>query len=647
MFNPLAFKFVFTKRAHTASNTLIILLTYLKLMRLKRLLRLCLAAATLTGVAFSAASCQDDDTAEGGPVTYGEVSGIVYDEAGDPLADVAVTAAGVKGTLPTEAVATATTAADGSYRLAEVPVGELIVTFTKKDYQTIGATLTAASFVDGKAVVNVEKMCYAAAKIMGRVLDSRNENAPFEGAIVRLNDGMAQTTTDAEGKFLFENLMLDNYALSVSTTKDGYVPVTMNVKVDDFVDETADLGDIVIGAKEILPGMTIDDLRKLDKWYANEYRGGKGNGGGELDWSTVFLSTLDFRGNWENQNEGVTLRIRNDGAEQSNPADFDHFDSYVLGNKLITADNKILSVMVRTHNASAEAPAHWGVRVIDLTAEDPTPVQIGDKRTHGSDSYNDHYFDLSAYVGKEVTVMIGIYRAETGDYWKQLPIRHISFAAEENKGDAFLPGEEVPGLEGWHMTMEMLRSTMPQTLRKVNGVFEGSVDGKDGRGYNPFRNFDHIAAKWAFMYVQKDVEPTPSEGFVIKTHNGNADLQKPMSYFYAKHSIAAGADQLVLRARNFDGGKFTYFKLTAITEDGTFKHLQPAEVVAERHEAGPDGTYKFINNKGGKGTPDDYASFTYDLSEYDGQDVMLCWGVFKGETTDGEQKLCIYSAELK
>lgn len=182
-------------------------------MRLKRLLRLCLAAATLTSVAFSAASCQDDDTADSGPVTYGEVSGIVYDESGDPLADVAVTAAGVKGTLPTEAVATATTAADGSYRLAEVPVGELIVTFTKKDYQTIGATLTAASFVEGKAVVNVEKMCYAAAKIMGRVLDSRNANAPFEGAVVRLNDGMAQTTTDAEGKFLFENLMLDNYAL--------------------------------------------------------------------------------------------------------------------------------------------------------------------------------------------------------------------------------------------------------------------------------------------------------------------------------------------------------------------------------------------------------------------------------------------------
>lgn len=616
-------------------------------MRLKRLLRLSLAAAMLTGVAFTAASCSDDDSVNGGVAEKGEVSGFVYDEAGDPLADVTVTARGVKVTRPDETYATATTAADGTYRLTDVPVAELMISFEKKDYQTIGATLTASSFTEGKAVVNVEKMCYAAAKIQGRVLDSRNAEAPFEGAIVRLNDGLAQTTTDADGKFLFENLILDDYTLSISTTKEGYVPKTMKIKVDDFVDEVCDLGDIAIGAKEILPGMTIDDLLKLDNWYANEYRGGKGNGGGEKDWSTVFLSTLDFRGNWENQNEGVTLRIRNDEGDRSNPADFEHFDSYVLGNKLITADNKILSIMVRTHNASAEAPAHWGVRVIDLEAADPTPVQIGEKRTHGSDSYNDYYFDLGAYVGKKVTILIGIYRAETGDYWKQLPIRHISFAAQENKGDSFLPGEEVPGLEGWHMTMEMLRSTMPQTLKKVNGVYDGTVDGRDGRGYYPFRNFDHIAANWAFMYVQKDVEPTPSEGFIIKTHNGNADLQKPMSYFYAKHSIAAGADQLVLRARNFDGGKFTYFKLTAITEDGAFKHLQPAEVVAERHEAGPDGTYKFINNKGGKSAPADYATFTYDLSEFDGQDVMLCWGIFKGETTDGEQKLCIYSAELK
>lgn len=616
-------------------------------MRPKRLLRLLLVAAMTSGMAFTTVSCDDDQPDGSGRNVKGEVSGFVYDENGNPLSDVSVTAFEVKITKPEQTLATTTTAQDGSYTLAEVPVGRVLLSFAKENYQKIGVTLTEGSFTDAKAEVNISPMRYAAARICGRVLDARNGDAPFKGAIVRISEAQ-QTTTDDNGEFLFENLVLENYTLSISTTLEGYVPVSIEVKIADFVNEKADLGDISMGGKEVLPGMTVDDLRKLEKWYANEYRGGKGNGGGYVDWSCVYLSSLDFRGNWENQNEGVTLRIRNDGDEQKNPASFDTFDSYVLGNKLITEDNKILSVMVRTHNASADAPAHWGVRVVDLDAAEPEAKEVGGKQTHASDSYNDYYFDLSEYVGREVTVIIGIYRAQTGDYWKQLPIRHISFAAEQNRGDSYLPGTEVAGLEGWHMTGEMVRSTMVQTRDKVVGVFDGTVNGQDSRGYNPWHGIGHIVTNWAFMYVQKDVEPTASEGFVIKTYGDKRiDLQKPQSYFYGKYAIAEGANRLQIRTRNFDGGKYTYFKLTAITEDGAVSHLQPAEVQAERHEAGPEGSYKFINNKGGKGTPDDYAKFTYDLSAYNGQNVMFCLGIFKGEEIDGEQKLVIHSIEMK
>jgi hypothetical protein len=127
------------------------------------------------------------------------------------------------------------------------------------------------------------------------------------------------------------------------------------------------------------------------------------------------MCTLDFRGAWQEQNEGTTLQIRNSEAERTNPADLNVFDSFVYGSKKITADNKILSVRLRTHNADAGAPAHFGVQVVDLTAAQPIAVKVGENKTYGSGDYADFEFDLSAYVGKEVIVAIGIYRQATGN----------------------------------------------------------------------------------------------------------------------------------------------------------------------------------------------------------------------------------------
>src|SRR5690606_34393659 len=105
-----------------------------------------------------------------------------------------------------------------------------------------------------------------------------------------------------------------------------------------------------------------------------------------------------------------------------------------FGSKYITEDNKIMSLRIRTHNADAANPAHWGVQVVDLLAEQPEAVKIGGDKTYGSGDYADVDFDLSAYVGKEVIIAIGIYRAATGDYWKQLVLSGIRFAHEKVTG---------------------------------------------------------------------------------------------------------------------------------------------------------------------------------------------------------------------
>ena len=64
----------------------------------------------------------------------------------------------------------------------------------------------------------------------------------------------------------------------------------------------------------------------------------------------------------EEQNEGTTLRIRNSEDDRKNPADLEMFDSFVFGSKLITEDNYMMTLQIRTHSADEAAPAYYACR---------------------------------------------------------------------------------------------------------------------------------------------------------------------------------------------------------------------------------------------------------------------------------------------
>lgn len=106
-----------------------------------------------------------------------------------------------------------------------------------------------------------------------------------------------------------------------------------------------------------------------------------------------------FYGWWEEQNEGTTIQIRNreEDGDWNNPADHKMFDSYLVGRKAITADNCKMYIKMRTHASSEEAPCHWGVMVVDLSAADPEAELVGGQITSSNESYTnpDHEFDLS------------------------------------------------------------------------------------------------------------------------------------------------------------------------------------------------------------------------------------------------------------
>ena len=619
-------------------------------MKKRNLFRVLVLAAIAAGSAFSAVSCNTDDNGTTPSSETAAICGVVKDTYGNTLEDVDVIVRTTDSSK--EVVAQTKSDYDGTFAVPVVPSNAGFVSFEKEGFSKVSMTVTKEQFKSG-AVFLSPILEFASASISGRVLNAMENNTPFVGVSVSI--GVQSLTTGSDGVYEFKNLTLQDYTLTI--TKSGCATITKTVKVEDFnEDGQAMIEDIMLGGKEILPGLSAQDLKDTPKWYINEYRGGYGNGGGEKDWSTVFMSAQFQRwvGGWEMQNEGCTLRFTNEPTKAED-VNMDIFNTFTYGSKLITSDNHIMSVNVRCHQATDENPAYWGVQVVDLSEAEPVAVKIGgdngiSKHTNGD--YATYDFDLSAYDGKEVIIAIGRYVHHEKE-WNQLCISHVSFASSRIERDAFLESagaEEVK--TGWHMTKEEVRSIMPNPLTKVIGYTPSgvSVQTKSNPAYKNWAGTGHICSEWGFQYVAKDTEPLAGEGFVYKTRsNVDANYDVPESYFYSKLAIAAGHNTVKVHMRNFSGTEPTTFSVAAITMDGEMHFLAPgaSSVIDQLNKVDGTDCYEFIHEKGGLDVPDEYGVFVYDLSAYNGQDVVFTLAVHKGATRGGEQKICLHSIEIQ
>ncbi len=603
---------------------------------MSKILRTLMYTILLGTFIVSVNSCKKDDD----PVeeSLGTITGLVTDEGGQPIADVAVKVSGVG-----ETDVTVNSGADGKYTVTNVTLKSHSVTFSKTGWLTTSKSVAAKDFDSNNTATVNASLINASAKITGTVTDAKNDNAPLEGVTVSVG-AAGQATSGADGKYTIENLVADAYTVTFS--KANYTAVTKSVAAGDFVGGVATV-DATMGATEILRGMTVEDLQSSPKWYYNEYRGGRNaDNYPHWDWACDYMAaSFQFAGNWEEQNEGTTLQIRNAEADQANPADLNVFDSYTYGSKLITEDNKIMSVRLRTHNADETAPANFGVQVVDMTMAEPVAAKIGENQTYGNENYTDVEFDLSDYIGKEVVIAIGIYRAETGDYYKQLVLRAVRFADVKVEGLDWLPGTEV--VTGWELTKETVASTMPQTKKSFTGI--SPVGGnRDAyvEGYRSWSGVSHVGAEWSFVPLKKDPEPFANEGYLIKTRDiSDVSTTVPEAYLYAKFSIDEGSNQLTFTTRNF-GDNFTFFKITAIENDGTVTDIEPTSNTAASASAADDKVWKFKHGEGDAGNPEGYAAFVYDLSDFNGKDVTIVIGVYNGVASSGENKLVFHTIDL-
>ena len=86
--------------------------------------------------------------------------------------------------------------------------------------------------------------------------------------------------------------------------------------------------------------------------------------------------------------------------------------------------------------------------------------------------------------------------------------------------------------------------------------------------------------------------------------------------------------------------------LKDIKEDGTFINLNPISNTAREAAAAENGCWKFKHDAGGPDNPNTYATFVYDLAQFNGSNVVLAIGVFNGEKSSNENKLVFHSVEL-
>lgn len=600
-------------------------------------------AAMLGAVVASTNSCKKEDTG-GDETKIGKITGTVTvnDATKAPLEGVTVAVTGITGT--------ATTAADGTYTIENVPVKKQTVTFTKAGYATITSSIAASKFDSKNVAVADAKMSVAGGKIIGLVKDGRNNEAPLAG--VTVTAGSLSATTGADGKFEIKDVAVKGYSFIFE--KADYPTFMKEIEASAFVEGVADLGDIILGAKELFPGLTIADLRAGKELLLGEYTGGGSSSISYWDWSTGNMpGSFEYRGDLEAQREGYALRPIRDNNDA--PKDLEMFETFIWGRKTITADTKILSMRARTHQGDkTDNAANFGVKVVDLAAADPTAVKIADY-THTSGDYSDYKFDLSAFVGKEVAVVVGQYRAKTnaeakadgsadGDnYWVQLPIARLIFS------DAFVEGETFPGtelVEGWKVTDKIFANVPVQTKKSFTGITP-LAEGNNTLKFQSWVDLDnHIATSWRLMGVRKDIEPFAGQGYLIKTYNNGkpADQVNPESFLYTKAAIAAGYNKVTLRVRGFSNTDFTYIKLFAVDSDKNVTYYQPTSTVGEAVDT---DCWKFKHEAGEAGSPEEYAELKYDLSALNGKTVLLGFGIWKYELETGEVKLCIHSVEIE
>ncbi|HWO17477.1 MAG TPA: SusC/RagA family TonB-linked outer membrane protein [Kofleriaceae bacterium] len=160
------------------------------------------------------------------PAPTREVSGTVVDDAGKPVANATVAVTGGEKV---------TTAADGKFKLAKVPVANVTLEITAEGFTVWRVAVLGARTALQLPPVKLERPAPPPAPaapttrtISGVVLDGGR--APLAGATVRVRGTEPPATTGADGTFVLPNVAVAEVTLDVEVA--GQPPVSLLVPAD-------------------------------------------------------------------------------------------------------------------------------------------------------------------------------------------------------------------------------------------------------------------------------------------------------------------------------------------------------------------------------------------------------------------------------
>ncbi|MGM9743061.1 MAG: carboxypeptidase-like regulatory domain-containing protein [Candidatus Cryptobacteroides sp.] len=589
--------------------------------------------------------CSDNET---GYVETGTVSGIVRDFLGNPVSDAMV----VVG----ETGQTGVTDADGIYMIEDVAAGTgLTVTASSDYYPSKTKSISSVTFDRGLAycdfcldvVADLEGNVYYVPEQEG---DAEPSSMPMEGAEVTYC-GMT-SRTDAAGHFLIKGVTIGESPVTV--TGAGYPSREIIVKKDMFSvgQGVARIPDVVFTSGHLFKGLDMETIRNSVLWRYDEYRGGRNTKWTDVT-SSSYMSCLDFYNAWnEDANAGTVLKKPDNGPV---PADGDDFYSYMYGRKYITEDNRYLTLNLKAAGAKNEDGTigmTFGVQVLDLGFEHSSLEYVGDKHRvcDNEKAYTDYVFDLGKYVGKEIAIAVGIYCIDEGEHaWKQMQIRKMTFSPKPGAGlgggfASQLGSGDIEGLDGWHFSEEMRRSTECCDVLDLTGLpapIAGDYAQTDGYHKLPA---NHIVRNWAVQYVGISPEPLVGSGFLMKCNSlVQTNFSVPQNYIYAKYAITPECRKMTVSvgAVYAAGGKQdpAYFRVTVLDAEGKVHHIVPDSMYSGAKTVENEFVQLPCSSKG---------DVSFDLSQFEGQEIVIFIGIYQGyeSSTNGQHRFSVASVKF-
>ncbi len=398
------------------------------------------------------------------------------------------------------------TSATGKYSLAGVEIKDgVTVTFTKKDYAAVTRTISKTDWTDKAATLDVTMTPAAEKTIVGGTV--KYGNKLVEGATVTLGTE-APVTTGADGKY------------SIELSSSAAAALTLKVTHPAFKDYTAEI-DIEAGAanvkKDVL--LTAKIVPVIEKSYY-ELKA--------LEASEV--SDFKHRQNenmWYVQHGPDGHRVINDHGEglclhvDNNATDEDMVPA-IYQKLAITSANSKMMFRARGFLGANDKHGLLSVRVVDLNG-----YTVDELKQSASDSsawykmdsngYVEYKYDLSAYKGKEVVVIIG---AKQGNH---NAIERIRFIGENE--DWVMPFTTAADLES-------LTASAAQNMDGVDAIKSALND-----------------SSWVKVGDQSGA----NEGWLFKDADYAEEGTDALRVFTYKKLTFSNTGSIILRARTFGG----------------------------------------------------------------------------------------------